>query len=100
VQMHIAPSLMVRAGYSYGDQPVPESEMLFNILSPGVIEQHLSAGFTKAVGQKGALHLAVTRALSNSVSGPNPLEVSGRQQVTLTMDQWDFELGYSIRFGR
>jgi long-chain fatty acid transport protein len=100
VQMHVAPTFMVRAGYSYGDQPVPESEMLFNILAPGVIEQHVTAGFTKAVGATGALHLAVSRALSHGVSGPNPLEVPGRQQITLTMDQWDFEVGYSIKFGR
>jgi long-chain fatty acid transport protein len=99
VQMHVAPSLMVRGGFSYGDQPVQQSEMLFNILAPGVIERHVSAGFTKAVGQKGAVHAAVTRALSHSVTGPNPLEVPGRQQITLTMDQWDFEVSYTIRFG-
>jgi long-chain fatty acid transport protein len=98
VQYHAAPSLLLRAGYSYGEQPIPESEMMFNILAPGVIEQHVTAGFTKAVGARGALHAAVTRALSHTVSGPNALEAPGAQQIRLTMDQWDFEIGYSIRW--
>jgi long-chain fatty acid transport protein len=99
-QMHLTPSLFVRGGYSYGDQPIPESEMLLNILWPAVVNQHLSAGLTKAVGRAGALHVAVTRALSHSVTGPNPLEAPGQQQITLSMKQWDFEVGYSYRFGR
>ena len=36
MQMHrAAPSLFVRGGYSYGDHPIPTSEMLFNILGSG-----------------------------------------------------------------
>jgi long-chain fatty acid transport protein len=100
VQYRAAPRLVLRAGYSYGEQPIPESEMMFNILAPGVIEQHMSAGFTEAVGARGALHVAVTRALSHSVSGPNPLEAPNQQQIRLTMSQWDYEIGYSIRFGK
>ena len=26
-------------GYSYGQQPIPEAEVLFNILAPGTVEQ-------------------------------------------------------------
>jgi long-chain fatty acid transport protein len=99
-QMHLTPGLFVRGGYSHGDQPIPESEMVFNILWPAVVDQHISAGFTKAFGSRGALHFAVTRALSHSVTGPNALEAPGRQQITLSMNQWDVEVGYSIRFGR
>ncbi len=31
-----------RFGYSYGKQPIPEDQMTFNILAPGVIESHIS----------------------------------------------------------
>jgi long-chain fatty acid transport protein len=87
-----------RAGYSHGGQPVPASEVLFNILAPGVIDNHASFGFSKVVKGSHALHLAVTRAFSNSVTGSNPLEAPGQQQIKLTMHQWDVEFGYSIRF--
>jgi long-chain fatty acid transport protein len=100
VQFRAAQRTTLRAGYSYGQQPVPESEVMFNILAPGVIEQHVTGGLTQAVSQRGALHVAVTRALSNSVTGPNPLEVPNLQQIKLTMSQWDVEVGYTLKFGK
>jgi long-chain fatty acid transport protein len=100
VQFKAAARTIVRAGYSYGQQPIPESEVMFNILAPGVIQQHLTAGLTQAVSPRGALHLAVTRALPHDVTGPNPLEAPNRQQITLSMSQWDLEVGYTVRFGR
>jgi long-chain fatty acid transport protein len=85
-----------RAGYSYSTQPIPESEVLFNILAPGVEEQHLSLGFSKRIGGSQELSLAITRAFSKTVSGPNPLEVPGLQTIDLQMDQWDFEVSWSF----
>ncbi len=86
-----------RGGYSFGQQPIPSSEVLFNILAPGVIEQHATFGFSKDVGRGRAFDVAVMRAFSKTVSGTNPLEIPGRQQINLTMDQWNVTLGYSIR---
>jgi long-chain fatty acid transport protein len=88
----------LRAGYSFGKQPVPESEVLFNILAPGVVEHHVTFGMSKDLTAKGALNLAVMKALSKSVTGSNPLEVPGRQQIKLTMSEWEFELGYTMKF--
>lgn len=87
-----------RGGYSHGAQPVPASEVLFNILAPGIIEQHVTFGASKQIGPRAGLHLAITRALSNSVTGPNPLEAPGQQTITLSMSQWEVELGYSLKF--
>jgi len=87
-----------RAGYSYGNQPVPESEVLFNILAPGVVQQHATVGFSKTLPGGRDLHFAVTRAFSDDVTGPNPLEAPGQQRIRLRMDQWDAEVGFG--FGR
>jgi long-chain fatty acid transport protein len=84
-----------RAGYSKGEQPIPRSEVLFNILAPGVIEQHLTLGFTKALGGK-EIDVAIMRAFSKTVRGSNPLEVPGRQTIELKMDQWEFGVGFSF----
>ncbi len=92
------PSLTLRAGYAYAKQPIPESEVLFNILAPGVIEQHITAGFSASVGAKSKVNFSIVRALSKSVTGPNPLEVPGRQTIELKMDQWLFDLGLSYGF--
>jgi len=87
-----------RAGYSTGNQPIPESEVLFNILAPGVIEQHVTAGFTMATSDNQDLNFALTRALSHSVTGPNPLEAPGQQTIELKMDQWQIAASYSWKF--
>lgn len=94
-QWHAMPTWTFRAGFSTCDQPIPESEMLFNILAPGVIEQHITFGFTKELGDK-AIHFAGMYAFSNSVEGPNTLEVPGAQTIELEMSQWEFELGFSF----
>ena len=47
-----------RAGYSYGSQPIPDREVLFNILAPGVEEQHLTFGFSKLINDTKQISVA------------------------------------------
>ncbi len=98
VQWKSSPEWVWRAGYSYGEQPIPDSEMPFNILAPGVIEQHATAGVTRKIGNDQELDFALMRAFSNSISGPNKLEVPGQQTIELKMDQWEISAGYSWKF--
>lgn len=86
----------IRGGYSFGDQPIPETEVMFNILAPGVIEQHISFGFSKIINYENELSFFVTRALSASVTGANPLEAPNAQSIELRMDQWEFGMGYTF----
>jgi long-chain fatty acid transport protein len=96
VQWESNPGMIWRAGYSYGEQPIPSSEVLFNIIAPGVIEHHASVGLTKEIGSKQEVNIAVVRAFSNDVEGPNPLDPS--QTIKLTMNQWEYTAGYSWKF--
>ena len=100
VQLRAGEGWTWRTGYSYGSQPIPDREVLFNILAPGVIEQHLTAGFSKVVKGSQEISLAITRAFSKKVTGPNPLEVPGLQAIELKMDQWDFELSWSFSISK
>jgi len=86
-----------RFGFSTGDQPIPETEVLFNILAPGVMEEHLTFGFSRRL-KKGELNLSLMHAPSVSVKGDNPLEVPGLQTIEIEMNQWDLEIGYSWGF--
>ena len=40
-----------RAGFSHGKQPIDSSQVVFNILAPGVVEDHWTLGFTKQIGK-------------------------------------------------
>ena len=86
-----------RFGYSYGEQPIPESEVLFNILAPGVIEQHATFGLTYTFANQSELDFSLAYAFENDVSGVNPL-TGPTQNITLTMDQWEFGVGYTWKF--
>ena len=88
----------LRFGVSVGDQPIPESEILFNILAPGVMEEHFTAGFTRVLPSGRAFHMALLYAPSVNVAGPNPLEVPGLQTIELEMRQYELEIGYSWGF--
>jgi len=99
VEFKSSPIWAWRAGYSTGNQPIPASEVLFNILAPGVIQDHVTAGFSRTFRQTGrTFNFSVMYALENTVTGTNPLEVPGQQQIELKMDEWEMEFSYSFRF--
>ena len=51
-----------------------------------------------ASGNPGKLNLSVMYAPSKSISGANPLEVPGQQNIQLKMSEYDVEFSYSIGF--
>ncbi len=85
-----------RFGYSYGDQPISSDQMTFNILAPGVIEQHITAGFTLERTKGRQFNMAFMYAPNNKVTGPNNFDPT--QNVTFEMYQWEIEASYSLRF--
>jgi long-chain fatty acid transport protein len=87
-------------GYSYNQNPIPESEVMFNILAPAVIQNHITAGFTKHIATHHEVSLAFMYALDNSVTGPNPLEAPNQQTIEIAMKQWQVEIGYAFSFLR
>jgi long-chain fatty acid transport protein len=88
-----------RAGYSQSEQPIPGTEVLFNILAPGVVREHYTAGFSKQMPRSpGRFNVAVMYAPSRTVRGANPLEAPGGQQIELKMHEYEIEFGYSVGF--
>ena len=93
-QWQTSPEWIWRVGYSHGDQPIPSSELVFNIVAPAVIEDHITFGFTKRNGSNSEFNLSVMHALENSKSG-NP---TGEQSIELKMDQWQVEASWGWTF--
>lgn len=88
----------VRTGLNYGRQPVPGSEVLFNILAPGVQEWHFTGGFTKDLGRSGELSLALMYSPDHTVRGYNPMEAPGQQLISLHMHQFEVEMSWGKKF--
>jgi long-chain fatty acid transport protein len=85
-----------RFGYSYGEQPIPSSEMTFNILAPATIEQHITAGFTLERTPGRQFNMAFMYAPNSKVTGPQNFDPT--QTVSFEMYQWEVEASYSWRF--
>jgi len=84
-----------RAGFSHGTQPIPETEMVFNILAPGVIEDHATFGFTRQMPSGNEYSMSFMYGFNKKVSGPNALDPS--QTITFDMDQWEIEFAFGWR---
>lgn len=95
-RMKLSPEWTLRAGFSTGNQPIPGSEVMFNILAPGVIENHLTFGLSRMLGDSRELIISITRAFSKSIKGTNPPEIPGRQSIELKMNQWEFGAGVTF----
>ena len=84
-----------RAGYSWNDQPIPDSEVLFNILAPATIEQHMTLGFTFAPDKQSEWNFAYMHAFEEEVkSSQTAFGVPG----SIKMHQDSFDVSYSYKF--
>jgi long-chain fatty acid transport protein len=91
-----------RFGYSYGEQPIQSADVIFNVLAPGVMEQHFTVGWTRQMANGGALTLSFMYAPEVTVSGPNVFDftpfvpTNPPQTIELKMDQIEFEVAYQF----
>lgn len=80
-------ALTLRAGWNHSDNPVGSSDILFNTLAPGVIQDHLTLGATYAVAKNMEVSFDYVHAFSKSVSGPLPANFGFTGTETLSMSQ-------------
>jgi len=82
-----------RAGFSMTNQPIPKDQMTFNILAPGVMEEHFTVGFTQKLDGGNEVNFSFMYAPEVTVRGPQNFDPT--QRVTLQMQQVELELSYS-----
>lgn len=80
--------VVLRAGYNYGKNPVPES--LTNPLFPAIVEHHITGGVGLALAEGQSLDMSVVYAPET--------EVTNADGVTSKHSQLNAQLMYSYRF--
>jgi long-chain fatty acid transport protein len=65
----ITETVTLRAGVSHADQPVPASQTFFNILAPGVVQTHLTAGVSWKVADRNEVSVAALHGFKKTVNG-------------------------------
>lgn len=94
--------LTLRGGYNYGKSPVRGdslNDLTFNILAPGVVEQHLTLGATWTLANKSELTVSYMHAFSNSVTGPSVtslLGVGGTETLKMKQDAIGIAYGWKM----
>ena len=84
------------AGYSFGQNPIDEKNVMFNILAPAVIENHVTFGISKDIAKNHEITVAVMYAFENSIIGSNPMDAPNQQTIEIGMKQFQVEVGYSF----
>jgi long-chain fatty acid transport protein len=93
----------LRAGYNYTTNPVTSANVSFNVLAPGVVQNHITLGTTYNLSPKSELTGAFMYAFNNSVTGPsffNAVFPPGTSNITEKIEMWQWSLGvqYSYKF--
>ncbi len=88
-------SLTIRGGYNHSTQPIRSGKTLFNILAPGVVQDHVTLGATYVLPNKSELSFAYMHAFEESVKGNNSiLPAFGGGEANLKMYQDSLGIAY------
>jgi long-chain fatty acid transport protein len=94
----------LRAGYNHSDNPIRSSDVTFNILAPGVMKDHATAGATWKWDAQNELTGAFMYAFKNDVQGPSlinnflPPQAQANMQEKIQMYEWSIGLQWAHKF--
>jgi long-chain fatty acid transport protein len=84
----------VRGGYNHGDNPIQGRDVTVNIISPGVITDHLTAGATYTTATGGQLTLMYMHAFEKSVAGASTF--GGTDAIRMHQDSFGIAYGWKM----
>lgn len=88
-------NLTLRAGYNHSSQPIRRSETFFNIIAPGVVQDHITLGATWVLPNKSELSFAYMHAFEEKVKGSGSIPTGfGGGEANLQMYQDSLGIAY------
>lgn len=96
----LTPDFTLRAGYAHNTNPIGSSQVTINILAPGVVTDHIAAGFSDRISEHSIIDFSAMYMPSHSVSGieVTPMGANPYRTIKLEMYETDFMLGYRYQF--
>jgi long-chain fatty acid transport protein len=91
--------LTLRAGYNHSSQPIRSSETLFNILAPGVVQDHVTLGATYVLANKSELSFSYMHAFEEKVNGSGSIPAgfgSGEANLKMYEDSLGVAYGWKL----
>ncbi|HSH30917.1 MAG TPA: outer membrane protein transport protein [Thiohalobacter sp.] len=93
-----------RGGVNYGENPIDDDQNLFNILAPGVVQTHVTAGFTYHPSRYQELSVTYMHAFETdqdyryTYAGTNPGFTRAYFNTEIGMYQNALEVSYGMKF--
>jgi long-chain fatty acid transport protein len=95
----LKPGTTLRAGYVALDQPIPASQTFFNILAPGVVEDHLTLGLTLEMSKTSELTFMYMHAFEKKVNGSGSIPgILAGGEANLRMSQDSLGVAYGWKY--
>jgi len=92
-------SWTLRGGFVTLKQPIPASQTLFNIVAPGVVENHVTLGATWQVSNQSELTVGYMHAFENKVNGAGSIPPSmGGGEANLRMSQDSLGIAWGWKY--
>jgi len=91
-------TLTLRAGYNHSGVPFSSSQTFFNLLAPGIVQDHVTGGVTLGLGHGRELNFAYMHAFANTVNGLNSIPPSaggGNANLRMYEDSVGISFGWS-----
>jgi long-chain fatty acid transport protein len=99
VAWQMKPGTTLRAGYVTLDQPIPASQTFFNILAPGVVEDHLTLDLTLEMSKTSELSFMYMHAFEKKVNGSGSIPLAfGGGEANLRMSQDSLGVAYGWKY--
>jgi len=99
VAWQMTPGTTLRAGYVTLDQPIPASQTFFNILAPGVVEDHVTLGLTLEMSKMSELSFMYMHAFEKTVNGSGSIPLAfGGGEANLRMSQDTLGVAYGWKY--
>ncbi len=99
VQYGVNNRWLVRAGYNYGKSPIDNDQLTFNVLAPGLVEHHYSAGFTYRHSDELEITGMYMYVAPNSQSSPTNQNIVGSATANMHQNVFGLSLGWMLEPG-
>jgi long-chain fatty acid transport protein len=103
LEWRASPTATWRVGYSYNENPIKSQDATFNIIAPGVVQHHFTAGGEFRLSDKWSLELAGAYVPESSVKGKDmmAMDAAGHpidSDIEISMHQYEVTAGLKYRF--
>jgi len=86
-----------RLGYAFADNPVGTDEVTLNILAPGIVQHHITGGFSHKLSDKSTIEFAAAYVPSKTVLGNE--QFNPYHRIELEMHQFSLTMSWTMKLG-